>query len=41
MLEIGIKSSGTTLDPYGPRTGMHLVKFVVVDLFYNRFGEKW
>jgi hypothetical protein len=40
MLQSGIKSSGPTLDPYGPRTNANLGKFIVRDFGLSEFGEK-
>jgi hypothetical protein len=32
MLQSGIRATGSTLDPYGPRTSVNLSKFIVADI---------
>jgi hypothetical protein len=40
MLQYGIKSISSTLDPHGPRTNVNLSKFVVVDFGLCELGGK-
>jgi hypothetical protein len=39
MLQSGIRAIGSTLDPYGPRTGATWVKFVAIDFPMEKLGE--
>jgi hypothetical protein len=38
-LHIGIKASGSTLDLYGPRTNVNLVKFIVTYFSVTNLGK--
>jgi hypothetical protein len=39
MLQSGIIATGSTLDPYGPRTNANLDKFVVTDFGLSNLGK--
>jgi hypothetical protein len=39
MLQSGIRATGSTLDPYGPRTSANLDKFIVTDFGLSELGK--